>query len=118
MRGRRLATHFLWKPPRLQEAWKALISAAPFAALQQALSTQLLTNFFQLGGTPAGQALPIQLMTSVSGNLHLGGVADGGNASAARRAAGEALAVAALRLNTGRDPFAPEPCETCERTYN
>ena len=33
--------------------------------------------------------------------LYLGGLADGNTASAARQAAGEALAVAALRLGTG-----------------
>ena len=37
--------------------------------------------------------------------VYLGGLADGSNASAARQAAGEALAEAALRLNTGEDPI-------------
>ena len=35
--------------------------------------------------------------------LYLGGAPDGSNASAARQAAGEALAAAALRLNAGED---------------
>lgn len=35
--------------------------------------------------------------------VYLGGLADGSNTSAARQAAGEALAVAALKLNAGED---------------
>lgn len=56
------------RPTSLQEAWRALIGGAPVEALQRALSTQLLDGFFQLGGAPAGQALPLQLLLTPENN--------------------------------------------------
>ena len=48
--------------PGLQAAWIALVKATPVEALTSALSKELVSNFFSLGGAPSGQSLPPQLM--------------------------------------------------------